>query len=131
MTNATQYKEGIGRRKTAVARVRIVKGKGAVTVNGKDIKKIMLPSFMETALSPLSKLHLRDDFDMSVKVMGGGVMAQAEAIRHGLARALVLFNKDLTANLRGYGFLTRDPRMVERKKYGKKKARRSPQWQKR
>jgi small subunit ribosomal protein S9 len=85
----------------------------------------------ETALAPLNNLKLADKFDVTIKVVGGGIHAQAEAVRHGLARALVLSDAGLKKRLRGLGFLTRDPRMVERKKYGLKKARRAPQWQKR
>jgi small subunit ribosomal protein S9 len=127
-----RYVEGIGRRKTAVARVRLLGGSGNILINGKNIKEYFsLNSLLGTALAPLNNLKLIDKFDATIKVGGGGIRAQAEAIRHGLARALVLQNPALKKRLRGLGYLTRDPRMVERKKYGLKKARRAPQWQKR
>ena len=126
-----RYTEGIGRRKTAVARVRITKGEGSVTVNGKN-SKIYFQSgrLQEVAVSPLTGLKI-EGFDIQATVKGGGVKAQAEAVRHGLARALVLVEESFKKQLRGLGYLTRDPRMVERKKYGLKKARRAPQWKKR
>jgi len=127
-----RYVEGIGRRKTAVARVRLLRGEGNVLINGKNIDDYFaLSRLRETALAPLNNLKLADKFDVTIKVVGGGIHAQAEAVRHGLARALVLSDAGLKKRLRGLGFLTRDPRMVERKKYGLKKARRAPQWQKR
>lgn len=127
-----RFVEGVGRRKTAVARVRIGEGKGDATVNGKKLADYFgTEMFHNTALSPLTGLRLADSLIVSVKVAGGGVRAQAEAIRHGLSRAIVLWNGEHKKRLRGLGFLTRDPRMVERKKYGLKKARRRPQWAKR
>jgi small subunit ribosomal protein S9 len=128
----SKYFEGVGRRKTAIARVRISAGKGGVSINGKTIEKyFVLVREREAALSPLSKLKLDGQFDVNVKVLGGGVRAQSESIRHGLARAIVLFDEEFKKLLRVLGFLTRDSRMVERKKYGMKKARRAPQWKKR
>lgn len=127
-----RYVEGVGRRKTAVARVRITNGKGGMVVNGKDVAAYFpIARFRDMALAPLSALKQEDAFNVSAKVTGGGIHAQAEAVRHGLSRALVLMNEEFKKRLRGLGFLTRDPRMVERKKYGLKKARRAPQWQKR
>jgi small subunit ribosomal protein S9 len=127
-----RYVEGVGRRKTAVARVRIVGGHGKFLINGKDMELYFpLPRLRIVAKEPLEKLKLSDKYDVSVKVGGGGVKAQAEAVRLGLSRALVLKNPDFKSRLRALGFLTRDQRMVERKKYGLKKARRAPQWQKR
>ena len=129
---AERYVEGVGRRKTAVARVRIVGGQGKATVNDRDLKGYFgLPRLEESALAPVSKLKLVEKFDVHVKVRGGVIKALSEAIRLGLARALSIKNPDLKKRLRTLGFLTRDPRMVERKKYGLKKARRAPQWQKR
>ncbi len=129
---AERYFEGIGRRKTAVARVRIVPGKGGISVNNMDAKEYFrVQGLHEIISSPLDNLKMADKFDISAKVSGGGINAQAEAIRLGLSRALVLLNPDLKKPLRGLGFMTRDSRMVERKKYGLKKARRAPQWQKR
>ncbi len=127
-----RYFEGIGRRKTSVARVRIQKGKGGVKVNEMAIEKVFSVSRLRnSALLPLEKLGLTDTFSVSAHVNGGGIMGQAEAIRHGLARALVIYDATLKGQLRTLGFLTRDARMVERKKYGLKKARRAPSWSKR
>lgn len=127
-----RYVEGIGRRKTAVARVRLFGGHGEFTVNGKDPKDYFaLQRFEAAAVAPLTKLKLADKFKVSAKVRGGGIMAQAEAVQLGLARAIAIKNPDFQKRLKKLGFLTRDPRMVERKKYGLKKARRAPQWQKR
>ncbi len=127
-----KYYEGVGRRKTSIARVRVTPGKDKTVVNGEDIKNyLQLPILTEKALEPLTALNINDKLGISVKVKGGGIHAQSEAIRHGLSRALILINPDYKKRLRTAGFLTRDPRMVERKKYGLKKARRAPQWQKR
>ena len=129
---AERYTEGIGRRKTSVARVRIVVGKGDFVVNGKKPKEYFpTPRFLSYAVSPFEKLKLSDKYDVSVKVSGGGLRAQAEAVRLGLSRALTAKNPDLEARLKKLGYLTRDSRKVERKKYGLKKARRAPQWAKR
>lgn len=129
---AGRYFEGIGRRKTAVARVRVVPGKGGISVNDKEAKEYFrIRGLQQIISSPLDNLKMADKFDVSAKVSGGGINAQAEAFRLGLSRALVLLNPDLKKPLRGLGFMTRDSRMVERKKYGLKKARRAPQWQKR
>ena len=128
----TRYVEGVGRRKTAVARVRLAKGHGAYLVNGKSLKEYFrLPALQRTAAAPLENLKLDETYDVSVRVKGGGVNAQAEAVRLGLARALVILDPELKKRLRGFGFLMRDPRMVERKKYGLKKARGAPQGAKR
>ncbi len=127
-----RYFEGVGRRKTSIARVRILSGHGGALVNKKKISDyFQLSELKETALSPLSHLKLADKFDISVHISGGGLKSQAEAIRHGLSRALVSSSADLKKRLRALGFLTRDSRAVERKKYGLKKARRAPQWKKR
>lgn len=129
---APKYFEGLGRRKTAVARVRISKGSGKVFINKRSLDDYFrLERLRKVPLAPLQALKLSDKNDVSVVVRGGGVKAQAEAIRLGLARALVSMNPNFKKRLRVLGFLTRDPRMVERKKYGYKKARRAPQWQKR
>ena len=129
---AERYFEGIGRRKTAVARVRIAPGKGEILINSKEAKDYFcMESLRQTISSPLENLKMADKFSVSANVSGGGINAQAEAFRLGLSRALVLLSPDLKKPLRGFGFLTRDSRMVERKKYGLKKARRAPQWQKR
>ena len=127
----SRYVEAVGRRKTAIARVRISSGTGKVTVNGKDLKGYFsLPRLMAAAVSPVKELQI-GDLDISVHVSGGGTNAQAEAMRHGLSRAIVLQTPDWKPRLRAMGYMTRDSRMVERKKYGKRKARRSPQWAKR
>jgi small subunit ribosomal protein S9 len=129
--NSKKYIEGVGRRKTATARVRIYEGKGDCLVNEKPLKNYFkVERFIKTALAPFELLKIKDMY-FTVKVKGGGIMAQSEAVRHGLSRALVKFNESFKKLLREAGFLTRDPRMVERKKYGLKKARRAPQWQKR
>jgi small subunit ribosomal protein S9 len=130
-TSANRYIEAIGRRKTAIARVRLSAGDGKMVVNGKDAKEYFtLPRLVAAAIAPLKELQM-DAFDVSAKVSGGGVHAQAEAIRLGLARAIIEKSPDWKKRLRVSGFLTRDSRMVERKKYGLKKARRRPQWAKR
>jgi len=130
---AERYTEAVGRRKTSIARVRISHGKGAFVVNDKDLKHyFQLPILESCATSPFSKLKIEDNkFDVSAKVSGGGIHAQAEAVRLGLSRVLAIVNPDFQKRLHYFGFLTRDSRMVERKKYGLRKARRAPQWQKR
>jgi small subunit ribosomal protein S9 len=130
-TKSGKYIEAVGRRKTAIARVRISAGKGTITVNGKELKSYFtIQRLIATAQAPLEQLKI-GDLDVSVKIVGGGIHAQAEAIRLGLSRAIVLQDAAWKPRLRAIGFMTRDSRMVERKKYGKKKARRSPQWAKR
>jgi small subunit ribosomal protein S9 len=127
-----RYVETVGRRKTAIARVRLTGGRGEFVVNGKKAEDYFrAPRFLVYAASPFAKLKLSDKYNASVKVSGGGPRAQAEAVRLGLSRALVIKNPDFKRRLRKLGFLTRDSRMVERKKYGLKKARRAPQWAKR
>ena len=131
----TRYFEGVGRRKVAVARVRLREGSGKAMVLGKRERSMeeYFPamSVRETALAPLSRLNLLKKFDLTIRVRGSGPSSQAEAVRLGIARALVKFDESLKKNLRVLGYLTRDARMVERKKYGLKKARRAPQWSKR
>jgi small subunit ribosomal protein S9 len=127
-----RYVEGVGRRKTAIARVRVTGGHGKFVVNEDDYKKYFdLQRLQIVALSPLEKMKLEDKYDVSARVLGGGINAQAEAVRLGLARALAEKNPDFEKRLSKLGYLRRDPRMVERKKYGLKKARRAPQWAKR
>jgi len=127
-----KYVEAVGRRKTAVARVRILEGNGKVTVNGKDAKQYFpLARLVADAIAPLTGLKIAGEWDVIVHVSGGGIHAQAGAVRLGVARALVKKNAEWKKLLRVSGFMTRDSRMVERKKYGLKKARRSPQWAKR
>jgi small subunit ribosomal protein S9 len=123
----------VGRRKTASARVWLVpNGSGKIIINDRNLDDYFPTlSLREKVLMPLKLLKKEKDFDIYVYVRGGGTTGQAEAIRHGIARALVLFDESNRQLMRRYGLLTRDPRMVERKKYGKKKARKSPQWTKR
>jgi len=131
-----RYYEGIGRRKTATARVRLytkTEGiKDGIEINGRSYKEYFPTlEFQKIVEAPLEKMKLLGKFGVTVKVKGGGIRGQAEAIRLGLARALVKFNPAYKRKLKRAGFLTVDARQVERKKYGKKKARRAPQWQKR
>jgi small subunit ribosomal protein S9 len=127
-----RYIEAVGRRKTAIARVRLSSGTGKVLVNGLEPKAYFtLPRLVSAAVSPLEDLKIKDTFDVSAHVSGGGIHAQSGAVRLGIARAIVMKNESWKPRLRALGFLTRDSRMVERKKYGLKKARRAPQWAKR
>jgi len=129
----TRYIEATGRRKTAVARVRLwTKGKKELLVNNKPYENYFSTfELQQVAKSALSKMKSLDRFRISVRVKGGGLHSQAEAVRHGVSRVLVIFNPDYKKRLRKAGYLTRDPRMRERKKFGLKRARRAPQWQKR
>ena len=123
---------GTGRRKTSVARVRLYNGTGVITVNGRDIDDYFgLEALKLIVRQPLELLGLTDKFDIVVNVNGGGVSGQAGAIRHGISRALLQYDAELRPQLKKAGFLTRDPRMKERKKYGLKAARRAPQFSKR
>lgn len=123
---------GLGRRKTAVARVYLKSGKGVFTVNGKDIKEyISLKQLVDRAIKPLNVTDSIDKFDITVNVKGGGIKGQAEAISLGIARALVKNDETVKPALKAESLMTRDSRMVERKKFGKKKARKSFQFSKR
>lgn len=128
-----RYFEATGRRKTAVARVRLfTRGEKQFLVNGKPLEQYFTDKQdQETATSSLKKMKCLDKFKVTVVVSGGGHSAQAEAVRHGTARVLVDFNLNFKKRLRKVGYLTRDPRMRERKKFGLKRARKSPQWAKR
>lgn len=129
-TNQTE--RAIGRRKTAAARVRILAGTGKVVINDKPLEVYFpLKLWQEKVLAPLVAAAREKQLDVSVRVVGGGVTGQAEAVRHGIARALVLWNEDLRPIMRASGFLTRDSRGKERKKPGLRKARRGHQWRKR
>ena len=131
-SSSVRYIEAVGRRKTAIARVRIMSGDGKVTVNGKAAKEYFsLPRLVTVAIAPLSDLKMEKSYNVSAQVSGGGIHAQAEAIRLGIARAVAEREPERKKLLRVSGFLTRDSRMVERKKYGLRKARRRPQWAKR
>lgn len=132
MTEQKSYKAGTGRRKTAVATVRLMVGKGRFTVNGQPMGEYFtLNRWQSTALGPLKELGESSKYDVSVQVHGGGIAAQADAVRLGIARALVAGNEELRTTLKKSGFLTRDDRTKERRKYGLKKARKAPQFSKR
>ena len=126
------YFYGTGRKKHSVARVRLYQGTGRITVNGRDIDDYFgLETLKLIVRQPLNLLGLAEQFDIVCTVAGGGVSGQAGAIRHGLSRALLQYNAELRPQLKAAGFVTRDPRMKERKKYGLKAARRAPQFSKR
>ena len=122
----------VGRRKSAVARVRLVPGDGKIMINKRDIDNYFgLETLKMTVRQPLVLTNVGGSFDVLVNVCGGGLSGQAGAIRHGISRALCKANPELRDALKKAGFLTRDPRMKERKKYGLKAARRAPQFSKR
>ncbi len=126
------YFYGTGRRKSSVARVRVYAGSGNVTINGRNIDDYFgLETLKLLVRQPLTLTETADKFDIVCTVAGGGVTGQAGAIRHGLSRALLQYDAELRPVLKKAGFLTRDPRMKERKKYGLKAARRAPQFSKR
>ena len=123
---------GTGRRKDSVARVRLVPGNGKITVNGKDVDQyIPYPNLVKDLKQPLTLTETEGQYDVHVNVNGGGFSGQAGAIRHGIARALLEVDPDFRGPLKKAGFLTRDPRMKERKKPGLKKARKASQFSKR
>jgi small subunit ribosomal protein S9 len=123
---------GTGRRKTSVARVRLIPGEGRVIINGRDMDDYFgLETLKVTVRQPLELTETLGKFDVVANVKGGGYSGQAGAIRHGIARALLKADENLRPVLKKAGFLTRDPRMKERKKYGLKGARRAPQFSKR
>ena len=123
---------GTGRRKSSIARVRLVEGSGKITINGKDIDEFFgLETLKVIVKQPLTVTNTTDKYDVICSVQGGGFTGQAGAIRHGIARALNAANIEYRPALKSNGFLTRDPRMKERKKYGLKKARKAPQFSKR
>ncbi len=126
MINAT------GRRKDAVARVFLKKGSGKITINDRDYKEYFSVIHLEgKVVEPLKILGLENDYDIQVNVHGGGIKGQAEAVRHGISRALVKINEEHKKALKDAGFITRDPRVVERKKPGLRKARKKEQYSKR
>ena len=130
MAKARYY--GTGRRKSSVARVYLVPGNGKITINKRDIDDYFgLETLKLIVRQPLLLTELQDKYDVRVNVKGGGFTGQAGAIRHGISRALLTVDADYRPTLKKAGFLTRDPRMKERKKYGLKKARRAPQFSKR
>lgn len=133
-----KYFSGIGRRKSSVARVRLFQEKteisltDSVTINERKLKDFFpLAELQDTVLAPFAIMSSKEPLKISVKVAGGGIRGQAEAMRLGIARALVKYDENLRKALRDAGYLTRDDRVVERKKAGLKKARRAPQWKKR
>ena len=131
-TSAKPYFYGTGRRKKSVARVRIVPGSGVITINGRDVDDYFgLETLKLIIAQPFGVSETTGKFDVVANVAGGGLSGQAGAIRHGIARALVAADAEYRPALKKAGFLTRDPRMKERKKYGLKAARRAPQFSKR
>ena len=131
-TAKSTYTWATGRRKKAIARVRITEGTGKITINKRDIQEYFPVDVMRTIVcQPLVLVEATNKYDVIVNVIGGGLSGQAGACRHGIARALVLNNETYKSALKAAGFLTRDPRMKERKKYGLKKARKAPQFSKR
>ena len=131
-TSAKPYFYGTGRRKKSVARVRIVPGTGVITINGRDVDDYFgLETLKLIVNQPFGVTNTVGKFDIICRVNGGGFSGQAGAIRHGVARALLQADENYRATLKKAGFLTRDPRMKERKKYGLKAARRAPQFSKR
>ena len=132
MYDTKPYFYGTGRRKSSVARVRLYQGTGKITINDRDIDDYFgLETLKLVVRQPLALAEIENKFDIVVRVAGGGVSGQAGAIRHGLSRALLQYDENLRPVLKKAGFLTRDPRMKERKKYGLKAARRAPQFSKR
>lgn len=131
-TSAQSMERAVGRRKTAAARVRLTVGKGAITVNGSELSVYFpIALYQKAVVRPLEVAGKLKNFDVSVKVAGGGKRGQAEAVCHGIARALVQWDEALKPSLRAQGLMTRDPRAKERKKFGKLGARRGHQWRKR
>ena len=126
-----QY-QAVGRRKKAIARVRLIPGDGKIVINGRDIDNYFgLETLKMTVRQPLALTSLEGRYDVLVNECGGGLSGQAGAIRHGISRALIKADPELRPAVKKAGFLTRDPRMKERKKYGLKAARRAPQFSKR
>ena len=131
-TSAKPYFYGTGRRKSSVARVRLYPGSGKITINGRDVDDYFGLETLKLIINqPFGVTGTEGKFDIVANVTGGGISGQAGAIRHGVARALLLADDSYRALLKKAGFLTRDPRMKERKKYGLKAARRAPQFTKR
>ncbi|MDD5068255.1 MAG: 30S ribosomal protein S9 [Candidatus Pacebacteria bacterium] len=132
-TKEGRYIECVGRRKTAIARVRMTPStKGSFTVNNKDLESYFGTNELRmSVMNPLTEAKLASKFKITAMVKGGGITGQAEALRHGVARALVEHDAELRKHMKKLGFLKRDPRAKERRKFGLKKARKSPQWSKR
>ncbi|OIO30725.1 30S ribosomal protein S9 [Candidatus Nomurabacteria bacterium CG1_02_43_90] len=130
---AARYIEAVGRRKTSTARVRITEAsKGSLVINGKDLATYFPTLELQKIVNEaIEKSKVAGKFMVTVVVRGGGIHSQAEALRHGLSRTLVKFDEEIRKPLKKLGFLKRDPRMKERRKFGLKKARKAPQWSKR
>ena len=127
-----RYFYAIGKRKCAVAKVRLFPGSGTLIVNGKPLEEVLpLRTLQETVQEPFRVAQLTNNYNASIRVSGGGIAGQAQAIRHGIARALVVADEELRPVMRKAGLLTRDARVKERKKYGLKRARKAPQYTKR
>ena len=133
MAKDTQYIEAVGRRKTSTARTRITpSNKTDITVNGKTVEEYFPTDVLRKNIhQPFAVEGLEQEFTVTVQVKGGGISSQSEAIRHGISRALTKYEETLRKPLKSAGYLKRDPRMKERRKFGLKKARRAPQWSKR
>ncbi len=132
MSDEVQYYEAVGRRKRAVARIRLYPGDGQIVINDKSLQEFFgRRQDWQNVLAPLRLTDNEQQFNLSVLVKGGGITGQAEAIRHGVARALLVVEPGLRPTLRRAGYLTRDPREKERKKPGLKRARKAPQYTKR
>ena len=130
--NLDRYTEAVGRRKTAVARVRIIPAsKNSFKINDRDLASYFPTKELQGIVEEATLKAKDGDFSVSVHIKGGGIHSQAEAVRHGLARALIKYNLPLREKMKKMGFLKRDPRAKERRKFGLKKARKAPQWSKR
>lgn len=127
-----KYYEAVGRRKTSTARVRLYGAKGEMTINSKPLLQYFpLVKHQKVALEPLEVIKEKSPLSLSALIKGGGVSSQAGALRHGISRALIKYDPEYRKKLKKLGFLKRDPRMKERRKFGLKKARKAPQWSKR
>ncbi|HLB12914.1 MAG TPA: 30S ribosomal protein S9 [Dehalococcoidia bacterium] len=130
--NQAAYYYGTGRRKTSIARVRLLPGNGTILINGKSLESVVNRiDHQATITEPLRVTQTAGQFNVQATVQGGGVTGQAGAVSLGIARALIKFDENLKAGLRKFGLVTRDPRVKERKKYGLKRARKAPQYTKR
>ena len=131
--DSLRYVEAVGRRKTSISRARLTPAsKQSLVINDKDLVSYFLsPALQEIAVAPLTSSDLPQKYAVSVKISGGGIHSQAEAVRHSIARALLKIDEHLRRDLKKAGFLKRDPRSKERRKFGLKKARKAPQWAKR
>ena len=131
MERKGKYFYANGKRKTSIARIRLYEGKGEIIVNENSLEDYFFGTLIGNVKAPLKLVDMLKRFDITVKVTGGGISSQAEAVRHGIAKALIVFDPELRTPLKRAGFLTRDARVKERKKFGLHRARRAPQWSKR